>query len=418
MRVFSGMPSAGILKAAEKIGTPLYFYSADVIRRRFLKLKSVLPAGWKIFFAVKANPNIAVIKTFRELGAMAETASAGELLACFKAGFRQSMTALSGPAKGDAEFAVLMEKKVGVIHVESAEELAALNRLGVKLKVALRVNPDISPGKPGKAMFMVGGVEKFGFSAKDTVSILQNRHSYRNLDFCGFHIYLGTQILSAKTWLKGALEFTRWMSGICEKTGFNPSYVNFGGGLGIPYSDDEESFDLKTFKSGLKQVEALARKNDRLKSVRFFIEPGRYLVGPAGVYVMKVLAVKKIRNRNFALTDGGIHHALFPFRVSAEYPVKLLNRRSQGRKIRYILGGPLCNTLDQGALPVSLPELKPGDFLGIYQSGAYGYTASMQFFLSHPLAAEALADGDTVYLIRKPSATEHLFVNQVKRKIF
>lgn len=407
-----------ILRAAKKVGTPFYYYSADIVRSRYKKLKSALPANWRLYFAVKANPNVAVLEIYRELGAKAETASAGEMLACFKAGFDAGDMALSGPVKTEAELAILKKSRPGVIHTESKEELAALNEIGVPLNVALRINQDLRLRKSGGAKIMVGGNEKFGFSPGEAVTILRKRSDYHHLNFRGFHIYFGTQIRSARTWLKGASGFLEWIAWVSDKIGFTPGYVNFGGGLGIAYREGESEFNLEILKTGLKKLTARYDKRGVFKSTGFFIEPGRYLSGPAGVYVMKITGIKRIRNRNYALTDGGIHHALFPFRVSREFPVKLINRISKGKRIRYILGGPLCTTLDQSDLPVSLPQLKTGDLLGIYQSGSYGYSTSMHYFLSHPLPAELLADGDRLTLVRKASTSRHLFVNQVKRRIW
>ncbi len=397
---------------AGKVPTPFYFYDGLVIKSRYRKLKSVLPKRWDIFFAAKANPNIAILGIYRQLGAYVETASAGEMKAAFKAGFKAGEMALSGPVKACTELSIIKKKRPAVIHAESLEELDALNRLGIKLNVALRVNPDFSPSGRGGAVIMVGGSEKFGFSTDDILSLLNRRGEYRNLHFAGFHMYIGTQIRSSRVWLKAANSFMKWV----VSTRFSPEYLNFGGGLGIPYREGGKEFDLKIFKSGLKKLALRFDKHERFKKTKFFIEPGRYLAGPAGVYVMTVVAVKKIRGKNYLLTDGGIHHALFPYRVSKEYPVKLLNRTGSGR-VSYTLGGPLCTTLDQGELPVTLPEVKAGDLLGIFQSGAYGYSASMQYFLSHPLPAETLWNNGSTMLIRKASEHDHLFVNQLKRKL-
>jgi len=411
------IPAGDIRPIIKKVTTPFYYYSSKIIERRFARLKKSIPDNWKICFAVKANPNVSILNLYKNLGANAECSSAGEMLASKKAGFKTTDIILSGPVKSSRELSFLQKNSLSLIHAESFDELSSLNSLGKKVKVALRVNPNIKLSDSKTSSIMIGGKEKFGFSQADCLKLLREKDKYKNIEFVGFHIYFGTGILSSAKWVQTAGRFMEWVDTASLKTGFRPSYINLGGGFGIPYKPNAKEFDLTVLKSGLKKLVIRYDKNERFKKTCFYIEPGRYLVGPAGVYVMKVLGVKKIRNQNYLLMDGGVHHALFPFRLSKEYPVKLLNRKTAGKKKKYILGGQLCTTLDQSQFSVTLPEIKVGDTLGIYQSGAYGYSASMNFFLSHSLPAELLDDGTTLTLIRKPSESKHLFENQTSRKI-
>ena len=416
---FKEFPVQRILLTAGEIGTPLYYYNADIIRRRYASLKSAIPDSWEIYFAVKANPNVSILKVFRELGANAETASAGEIKAARKARFNWRQMALSGPVKGEHELDAIGKSNLFMVHVESRDELVRLNSLPRKRggqNIALRINPDFSLDA-GKGSVMIGGREKFGFSTKEAASILKERETFNNLNFKGFHLYMGTQILSAEKWVKSAESFLELVVGMSVKSGFEPSYVDFGGGLGIPYREGEKEFDLRRFGDRLKKMTQRFDKHSVLRNTKYHIEPGRFLIGPAGVYVMRVTSLKKIRSEHFALTDGGVHHALFPFRITREHPVKILNRKGSGKKMKYILGGPLCTTLDQSELPVTLPELKVGDLLGIFNAGSYGYTASLPLFLSHPLPAEVLGERGSDILIRKPSTDSHIFRDQVFREI-
>ncbi|MFQ5431055.1 MAG: hypothetical protein ACE5EN_00950 [Nitrospinota bacterium] len=400
----------------KRVKTPFYYYDAQVIRSRYAALRSAVPRGWIIYYAAKANPNINLLKIYRKLGVKAECASAGEMHACLKAGYGGGDLSLSGPVKTDAEFSLLRKTVPFAIHAESREELASLNGLGKSFNIALRLNLQLRlSGSDGT--IMTGGDDKFGFSLREAGKLLEERNLYNRLNIAGFHIYMGTQIRSASRWITGARRFLEAVARLCRQKGFEPSYLNIGGGLGIPYREGGSEFDLNVLKSGLKKLNSWAGNIDEFSRARFYMEPGRYLVGPAGVYVMKLLAVKRIRGKNYAMTDGGIHHALFPFRISREFPVKLLNRKGDGKKLRYTLGGPLCTSLDQSELPVSLPRLKEGDILGIFQSGSYGFSTGMHFFLSHPMPAEVLKDGKNLRLIRKPSATEHLFINQTDKII-
>ncbi len=359
---------------------------------------------------------MALLKIYRKLGVKAECASAGEMHACLKAGYGGGDLSLSGPVKSDAEYSVLRKTSPFVIHAESREELTSLNGLGKRFNVALRLNLDLRLGT-GDGKIMTGGDDKFGFSAREAGGLLAERNFYNRLNIAGFHIYIGTQIRSASRWITGARRFLEAAAKLSRRHGLKPSYLNIGGGPGIPYRETGSEFDLRELKRGLEKLDGWARTIDEFSRARFYMEPGRYLVGPAGVYVMKLLAVKRIRGKNYAMTDGGIHHALFPFRVSREFPVKLLNRKGGGKKLRYTLGGPLCTSLDQSDLAVSLPRLKEGDILGIFQSGSYGFSTGMHYFLSHPMPAEVLKDGKNLRLIRKPSETGHLFMNQTDKNI-
>ncbi|GMT42172.1 MAG: diaminopimelate decarboxylase [bacterium] len=402
--------------AVKKIKTPFYCYDASVIRSRYAALRRALPGGWRIYYAVKANPNVAILEIYREMGAMAECASAGEIMAALKAGYKGGEIALSGPVKTEAEYGLIKKHRPSIVHAETEEELRAINGLGGLQKVALRINLDLQLSKiskTGSACIMTGGNDKFGFSPGEAKKLLKRRGKFKHLDICGFHVYMGTQILSAGMWLKGARRFVEFAARLCSGTGsIKPSYVNLGGGFGIAYRENDSDFDLNKLGKGMKLLDKKIGKISSFSKAVFHIEPGRFSIGPAGVYVMKVVAVKKMNQRRYAMTDGGIHHALFPFRISREFPVKILNRKESGKKLRYILGGPLCTSLDQSELPVKLPELRPGDILGIYQSGSYGFSAGMQFFLSHPMPAEALIDGKKLRIIRKPSAYAHLFRDQ------
>ncbi len=416
MPKLSPVPRADLAKAAEKLATPFYYYDARVIRSRYTALRDALPGGWRLFYAAKANPNIAVLEIYRKMGAAVECASAGEMLACSKAGYKGGDMVLSGPVKGERELSSIRKNPPAMIHAETVGELAALDKLGKRLNVALRLNLDLHISRKSAGRVMTGGKDKFGFSPEDAEIVLKGRGKYKNLSFCGFHMYMGTQMRKASIWLKGAHTFALFAAEIAKRHGLEPSYLNFGGGLGIPYSDGESEFDLREFKKGLAVLHRRLSGIREFGNTIFHIEPGRYLMGPAGYYVMKIVSLKKMRGTNFALTDGGVHHALLPFRVSREFPAVAVSGKG-GKMEPYILGGPLCTTLDQSDLPLQLPRLSEGDIIAIHNSGAYGYGTGMHFFLSHPLPAEALYDGGSLRLIREPSTFAHLFRYQVDRKI-
>ncbi len=413
----AAIPSAAVLSAAARlIPTPFYCYDAGAIRARYAALKAALPRGWNLFYAAKANPNIAILRLYRVAGAVAECASAGEMLACYQAGFKPENMVLSGPVKMERELTLVKRHGVRMIHAETVEELAALEKLGRRVNVALRINIDLhmAPKKAGRVM--IGGKDKFGFSPAEAARLLAERGMFRNVVFCGFHMYMGTQIKTPSAWISGARAFMRYAAATSRAHGFWPIYINFGGGLGIPYKAGDKEFDLTKFAAGLKRLSSEAARDEHLSQATFQIEPGRWLMGPCGAYVMTVQAVKQMRGARFAITDGGIHHALFPFRISREFPAALVKGK-KGKPAPQILGGPLCTTLDQSDLPVLLPPLRWKDVIAIHNSGAYGYGTGMHYFLSHPLPAEILKDGGHYFLIREASPSAHLFQHQVHSRL-
>lgn len=412
----TGPSTAALAAAARLASTPFYCYDAAAIRARYTALKAALPGGWNLFYAAKANPNVAVLRLYRALGAVAECASAGEMLACRQAGFKPENMALSGPVKTERELSLIKRHGIRMVHVETVEELAGLEALGRRVNVALRVNIDLhmAPQKAGRVM--TGGKDKFGFSPAEAERLLAGRGKFHNVVFCGFHMYMGTQIKTPAAWISGARAFLGYVSATSRAHGFWPIYINFGGGLGIPYKEGDKEFDLAKFAAGLKKLAAKAARDEHLSQATFQIEPGRWLMGPCGAYVMTVQSVKEMRGARFALADGGIHHALFPFRISREFPAELVKGK-KGRPVPQILGGPLCTTLDQSDLPVNLPLLRTGDVIAIRNSGAYGYGTGMHYFLSHPLPAEILKEGGSYFLIREASPSAHLFHHQVHSRL-
>lgn len=408
-----GPSTAALAAAARLVPTPFYCYDAAAIRGRYAALKTSLPGGWNLFFAAKANPNVAVLRLYRAAGAVVECASAGEMLACYHAGFKPENMVLSGPVKTERELALVKQHGIRMVHAETMEELTALEKLGRRVNVALRVNIDLHIGSKKAGRVMIGGKDKFGFSPAEAARLLAERGNFRNVLFCGFHMYMGTQIKSPAAWIGGARGFIRYVAATSRAHGFWPIYINFGGGLGIPYKKGDKEFDLSQFAAGLKRLAAAASRDEHLSQATFQIEPGRWLMGPCGAYVMTVQAVKEMRGTRFALADGGIHHALFPFRISREFPAELVKGK-KGTPVPQILGGPLCTTLDQSDLPVRLPPLRTGDVIAIRNSGAYGYGTGMHYFLSHPLPAEILKVGGSYFLIREASPSVHLFQHQVR----
>ncbi|MDH4183911.1 MAG: alanine racemase [Nitrospinota bacterium] len=393
-----------------KTGSPVYVYDASVMARQFGALAGAVPRGFRIFYSIKANPNLAVVKIFRELGCGAEVASAHELMTALAAGVPKADIIYAGPGKSPQEIELAVQDGIGAINAESATEveriIATAEALGKKANVAIRINLDYTHDDGEGGHVMAGGPRKFGVDAEAAPALARRLIEAGHTRFVGFHLFPGTGIMDPRI-LQGAhTALARFCLKMAEELQTPIKYVNFGGGLGIPYRDGEPELDIAQVGAALGQAADLLRQSPWFSGARFIMEPGRYLVGPSGVYVSTITDVKVSRGKTYAVTDGGIHHALIPIVMNKNYPTALVNRMDEPPQTQVRVGGPLCATPDQFSRDVTLPTPRLGDLVGIFNSGAYGLTAGMNAFLSHPTPAEALVDNRRVYLIRPRQAPQ------------
>jgi len=397
---------APVDKIVEAVGTPAYVYDAAIMRQQYETLKSSIPSGVKIYYSVKANPNQSVANVFRRSGAGAEVASAGELSMALEAGFAPSRIIFAGPGKGVDEIGMAVKNSIGSINVESETELDrvinASGHLDARRKpqrIALRVNLDFGVQTGGEVM--MGGSRKFGVDEKYIGSLFEKATSDPRVELTGFHCFAGTQFIAAKALTSAYKAFSKWAIAFSVSKGFKLKTLNFGGGLGIPYKEEEPELDLGRVGKTLEKIRADLEKINEYGKVKIMLEPGRYLVGQSGVYLSEVTDLKISGDTRYVITNGGIHHALIPIVLNKSYPTAIANKMTAVRKRKYMVAGPLCATPDQYSRKVSLAEPEIGDILAIFNSGAYGYTAGMIHFLSHTSPAEVLVDRGKVYLIRE-----------------
>lgn len=391
---------------AEAHGTPLFVYDAGLMRATYRALRMAMRGFAEVVYSVKANPNPAVIAVFREEGAGAEIASGAEFAAALQAGVAPSDILFAGPGKGAAELERAVAAGIGEIHLENAEEVERLSaiatRLGRQVRVAIRVNPDAAA--QGGAMRMGGKPSPFGFDEEDLDTAIDRVEAAPGLELTGLHLFAGTQTLQAATLL------TQWRHGLglaarlAGRIGRPLHTIDLGGGLGIPYFSGDSPLDLAELTAGL---DALRAERDAMKlgGARILLEPGRYLVGPAGLYVARLRAAKSSRGQHFAITDGGMHHHLAASGnlgqvVKRDFPLVPVAERAGAARQPWTVTGPLCTPLDILARAAPLPELREGDLVAVLQSGAYALTASPTGFLSHPTPAEVLVEGGQARVIR------------------
>lgn len=373
--------------------TPFYAYDRNVIRNRIEHLRALLPEGIHLHYAMKANPMPALVQFLSGLADGIDVASSREMRVALDTGISPQCISFAGPGKSISELRSAVAAGV-IINLESETELqrvAAIGRdLSIKPLVALRVNPDFELKIAG--MKMAGGPKPFGVDAEQAPGLLKCLGDL-DLDFAGFHIFSGSQNLKPEAIIEAQTNtfILAW-----ELAEFAPSplrWLNIGGGFGIPYFPGEKRLDVTPIAENLKKL--LEEHRKKMPDCEVVMELGRYLVGESGVYVCEVIDVKESRGQRYAITNGGLHHHLaasgnFGQVIRKNYPVCIGNKANSAPISEVNVVGPLCTPLDILSDKFPLPEVQVGDLICVFQSGAYGYTASPHHFLSHPAPVEVL----------------------------
>lgn len=386
-----GMP---LTRLAERVGqTPFYAYDRARLTERVALLRQHLPAEIHLHYAMKANPMPAVVQHMAMLVDGIDIASGGEMRVALDTPIKPGLVSFAGPGKSDKDLGCAIAAGV-VLNMESEGEMERIaviaKRIGMAAKVAVRVNPDFELKSSG--MKMGGGPKQFGVDAERVPAMLGRIHEL-GLDFYGFHIYSGSQNLKAAS-LQDAHEKTFALAIRLAQHWPGPlRTLNIGGGFGIPYFPGEERLDLAAVGENLKRI--LPGVREHLPDTEIHLELGRYLVAEAGIYVSRVIERKESRGQVYLVTDGGLHHHLaasgnFGQVIRKNYPVAIGNRVNGGARETVSVVGPLCTPLDLLADQMELAQAEPGDLVVVFQSGAYGLTASPASFLSHPSAVEVL----------------------------
>lgn len=387
----NGVP---LSRLAARVGrTPFYAYDRSLLDARVASLRAALPARISLHYAIKANPMPALVQHMAGLVDGLDVASAGEMHVALSAGMGAQDISFAGPGKRDEELVQAVAAGV-LLNVESPRELHALagisQRLGWPARVALRVNPDFELKSSG--MKMSGGPKQFGIDAETVPAVLREM-AHMGLAFEGFHLYAGSQNLKAASIVEAQQKSYELACRLADSAPSPVKALNLGGGFGIPYFPGETRLDLGPIGDNLASIAADAAT--RLPQAELIVELGRYLVGEAGIYVCRVLDRKVSRGQVFLVTDGGLHHHLaasgnFGQVLRKNYPLAIGNRMDQPAAEPVSVVGPLCTPLDLLGDRMALPEAQPGDLVVVYQSGAYGPSASPQGFLGHPAMAEVL----------------------------
>jgi diaminopimelate decarboxylase len=414
---------------AQKFRTPLYVYSAGTILDHYHRLDAALaPLDHLICYAVKANSNRAIIKLLAEAGSGFDIVSGGELFRVLAASGDPGKCTFAGVGKSREEIEYALEQRVYSFNVESEAELEYIGRIArakkARAPIALRVNPDIDP-HTHKYVSTGSRENKFGIALDRIAAIYERAAEMRNIEIVGVQIHIGSQITEAEPFASAIKKVAPIVRELKSKYGIQ--FFSIGGGMGIIYRHALESGSCKWWHAHDNEHSAFSVRDYadailpplRELGVRILVEPGRFLVGNAGVLLTRVCYIKHTGDKKFVIVDAGMNDLIRPALyhsyheiVPVKQPITSMSK-SKNRTGKVDIVGPVCESGDFFALDREMPELHEGDLLAIMSAGAYGLTMASNYN-SRPLAAEAMVRGDKFALIRQRQMWEDLVHGEVE----
>ncbi len=384
-----------VREICERVGTPVYIYSRNSIRENFFDYSQAFSSiDTLICYSVKANSNISVLKVFSSLGSGFDIVSSGELQRVIAAGGDTSKVVFSGVGKTTEEIKRAIETEILFFNVESEAELARINEiavsLGKKAPVAIRVNPDINPDTHP---YISTGFEKskFGISMEKATSIYRKAVRMGGIEIRGIDSHIGSQIFDLSSFSESIEKLVDLASGLCED-GIDISYIDIGGGLAIDYQSGQEP----PTKTEYAQVFQEHLKGSSFKLV---LEPGRSLVGNAGIMATRVLYLKKGISKKFVIVDAAMNDLIRPAFYNSYHRIAPVSEKTSGESIVADVVGPICESGDFLATDRTIPVVCPGELLAVFSAGAYGFVMSSNYN-TRPRAAEVLVSGEQYCEVR------------------
>ncbi len=395
----------GILtRVATAVGTPVYVYDAAVMRRRYQELDQAFRGlPHRIFYSVKANSNLAVLALLRGLGAGADIVSGGELARARRAGFPGRDVVFSGVGKTAAELTAALEGDVGLINIESAGELETLRGLcrarGARARIGIRINPDVTADTHPYTQTAGKGM-KFGVPLDEAVPLARCAARAPELDLVSLGMHIGSQIVDAAHFRAGAATLGRLAAEVRSSGLGSLEALDVGGGLGIRYTE-ERGLTAEEFADAVRPVV-------REAGLAVWLEPGRYITGPAGALLTRCVYRKHAGGKNFVIVDAGMNDLMRPSLYGACHDIVVLNAAGAATPDGPVdVVGPLCETGDFLGLDRRLAGAGPGALLAVLGAGAYGFSMSSTYN-SRPRAAEVLVDGDRWAVVRRRDSVDDL----------
>ncbi|MBI4378175.1 MAG: diaminopimelate decarboxylase [Nitrospinae bacterium] len=387
---------------AKDVGTPFYLYSYNTIKNHFRVFNSAFSnIPHLICFAVKANSNIALLRIFVEEGGGFDIVSGGELYRALLAGADPQKIVYTGVGKTEEEIVYALKSNILMLNVESTQELFSIDRAaeetGIKAKVALRVNPDID-AKTHPYISTGLKTHKFGISMTDALEGYRLAQSLKNIEVVGIHKHIGSQITHIRPFVD-ALERIVAMIDILKSEGLNIRYLDIGGGLGITYKDESPPHP----KELAEEIVPILKGT----GCTIIFEPGRVIVGNAGILVTKVLYTKQSEGKNFMIVDAAMNDLVRPSLYGSYHSILPVSKNSDDHKIVTDVVGPICESGDFLAKDRVLPDFKKDSLAAVMSAGAYGFTMSSNYN-SRPRVSEILVKGNKYFMIRRRENYEDL----------
>jgi diaminopimelate decarboxylase len=412
-----------LARVAEQIGTPTYVYSAGTILDHYARLDAaLLPLDHLICYAVKANSNRAILKLLADAGAGFDIVSGGELYRVLTVGGDPAKCTFAGVGKSCDEIEYALEQRVCSFNVESEAELDHIDRIaggkGTRAPIALRVNPDVDSHT--HQYISTGSHEnKFGIALDRVAAVYEQAAKMPNVEIVGVQMHIGSQIAEAKPFASAIGKVAPIVRELKSKYGIK--FLSIGGGMGIVYQRALESGSGKwwhehgsePFAFSVRDYAEAIVPSLRALDIRILVEPGRFLVGNAGVLLTRVRYIKKTGAKKFAIVDAGMNDLIRPALYQSYHEIVPVAEPSKTKSNETIdIVGPVCESGDFFALAREMPELHEGDLVAIMSAGAYGFVMASNYN-SRPLPAEALVRGDQFALIRKRQTWEDLVRDEI-----
>jgi diaminopimelate decarboxylase len=391
---------------AAQYGTPFYLYDLDTVREKIQNVRKAFGNDIEILYAVKANPNIELLRAIRNDVDGLDIASKGEMEQALLAGHEAKQLSFAGPGKNRAELSEAMKYGIGIISVESLRELNDIKTIAIEERmianIALRINPRLLIKE--FAIKMGGKATQFGIDEEDMESAISYIRQHKDIfNFLGVHIYAGTQCMSEEAITKNIINTLEIAAQLKSQYGLKCSMINLGGGFGVSYYGEDRELDLNLLAKLVRQSFD-NYQNSTGTNPRFIFELGRYLVAESGIYVTKVISEKKSRGEQFYVLDGGMNHHLaasgnLGAMIRKNYAVRNLSNPAAPKELCSLVG-PLCTPLDLMGKGVSIESPRLGDLIGFLNSGSYGFTGSPLLFLGHETPVELLIQNGSITLAR------------------
>ncbi len=402
-------------KLAEKFDTPLYVISERRIRSNYQRLQDALSRNYpkvKIFYAMKANGNLAVLKTLESEGANIDAVSPGEVYIALRSGFTPDRILFTGTSVRTDELKFLSASNV-TINIDSESQLDRLLKIAVPKTLSVRVNPEIGAGAHSHVI-TAGKETKFGLWEPDAIKAYAVAKK-AGVEHFGLHMHIGSGILDVKPIIAALEKLLAIAKRVHEQAEVDFDFIDVGGGIGVPYKPEDKALDLNVYSDKVLGTFKAKTQQYGLGEPTFRVEPGRFLVADASILLTTVNTLKSTPYRKFIGVDAGFNTLVRPAMYGSYHPIVVANKLVATEEEKYDVAGPICESGDLLAKDRRLPKVEEGDLLAVLNAGAYGFSMSSQYN-ARPRAAEVLVKDGKFKLVREREQLDDLMASQKQER--